>query len=185
MGRICRAAGRVARCLCWAHIATSSTSPSKKPSAYAGPPGSGDPHTIKRSIVPPRPAAHYVRHRGRSDGASAGGFPPKPKRYIAEGSWPGNEGHRTNQPTGSAGRSVARSGCAGWNTATQACSRGDVLTLRLLLYSLPPRPVTGVVSVDPFFAKIIASSCAGSVWLGLPDSSCTEPGGSKNISPTL
>ena len=26
---------------------------------------------------------------------------------------------------------------------------------------------------------------AGSVWLGLPDSSCTEPGGSKNISPTL
>jgi hypothetical protein len=25
-------------------------------------------------------------------------------------------------------------------------------------YSLPPRPVTGVVSVDPFFAKIIASS---------------------------
>jgi hypothetical protein len=53
------------------------------------------------------------------------------------------------------------------------------------LYSLPPRPVTGVVSIDPFFAKIIASSCAGSVWLALPDSSCTEPGGSKNISPTL
>ena len=53
------------------------------------------------------------------------------------------------------------------------------------LYSLPPRPVTGVVSVDPFFAKIIASSCAGSVWLGLPDSSCTAPGGSKNISPAL
>jgi hypothetical protein len=64
----------------------------------------------------------------------------------------------------------------------------DVATcqvLSLFLYSLPPRPVTGVVSVDPFFAKIIASNCAGSVWLGLPDSSCTEPGGSKNISPTL
>jgi len=53
------------------------------------------------------------------------------------------------------------------------------------LYSLPPRPVTAVVRVDPFFAKIIASSCAGSVWLGLPDSSWTAPGGSKNISPTL
>ena len=63
---------------------------------------------------------------------------------------------------------------------------GHVVSLwSRFLYSLPPRPVTGVVSVDPFFAKIIASSCAGSVWLGLPDSSCTAPGGSKNISPTL
>lgn len=41
--------------------------------------------------------------------------------------------------------------------------------------------LTGVVSVDPFFAKIIASSWAGSVWLALADCSCTEPGGSKNI----
>src|SRR4029450_8843921 len=49
----------------------------------------------------------------------------------------------------------------------------------------PPRPVTGVVSVEPFLAKIIARSCAGSVLLGLPDSSCVAPGGSKNISPVL
>jgi hypothetical protein len=55
---------------------------------------------------------------------------------------------------------------------------------RPLLYSWSPR-LTGVVSVDPFFAKIMASSWAGSVWLALADSSCTEPGGSKNISPTL
>ena len=54
----------------------------------------------------------------------------------------------------------------------------------MTLYASSPR-LTGVVSVDPFFAKIIASSWAGSVWLGLADSSWTAPGGSKNISPTL
>ena len=34
----------------------------------------------------------------------------------------------------------------------------------------------GVVSVAPFFAKIIASSFAGSVWLAFFDTSCVAPG---------
>lgn len=33
-----------------------------------------------------------------------------------------------------------------------------------------------VVSVEPFFAKIIASRRAGSVWLALRDTSCVAPG---------
>jgi hypothetical protein len=37
---------------------------------------------------------------------------------------------------------------------------------------------TGTVSVEPFFAKIIASSRAGSVWLALLETSCVAPGGS-------
>ena len=39
-----------------------------------------------------------------------------------------------------------------------------------------PRPLTGVVSVAPFGAKIIASSFAGSVALALRDTSCVAPG---------
>ena len=40
------------------------------------------------------------------------------------------------------------------------------------------RPYAGVVSVEPFFAKIIASSLAGCVWLAFLDTSCVAPGGS-------
>jgi hypothetical protein len=43
----------------------------------------------------------------------------------------------------------------------------------------------GVVSVDPFFAKIIANSLAGWLWLAFLDTSCVAPGGSKNICPTV
>ena len=42
----------------------------------------------------------------------------------------------------------------------------------------PPRAGAppGVVSVEPFFAKIIASSFAGTVWLAFFDTSCVAPG---------
>src|SRR5436190_13425253 len=41
---------------------------------------------------------------------------------------------------------------------------------------LPPRSSTGVVNVDPFFAKIIASRRAGCVWLAFFETSCVAPG---------
>ena len=66
MSRIGRMADRFARRLWWAHSATSSTSPRKKPSAYSGPPGLGDPQTIRMSIVADPPFT-IVRHRGRPD----------------------------------------------------------------------------------------------------------------------
>jgi len=36
--------------------------------------------------------------------------------------------------------------------------------------------IAGVVSGDPFFAKIIASSRAGCVWLAFFETSCVAPG---------
>ena len=39
-------------------------------------------------------------------------------------------------------------------------------------------PLPGVVSVAPFFAKIMASSLAGTVWLAFFETSCVAPGGS-------
>jgi hypothetical protein len=44
------------------------------------------------------------------------------------------------------------------------------MTARFLRYR------TGTVSVEPFFAKIIASSRAGCVWLALFETSCVAPG---------
>jgi len=45
-----------------------------------------------------------------------------------------------------------------------------------LVSSGPPQAGPGVVSVEPFLAKIIASSLAGCVWLAFLETSCVAPG---------
>jgi hypothetical protein len=57
---------------------------------------------------------------------------------------------------------------------------GARLSLEHSAVYAPPRPRAGpgLVSVSPFFAKIIASSFAASVWLAFFETSCVAPGGS-------
>ena len=85
-------------------------------------------------------------------------------------------------------RSACGRPCSRMSSARDAEHRRDPVALEAIwatwhegvtaVYRSPrPLPANpGVVRVKPFFAKIIARSLAGSVWLAFLETSCVAPG---------